>query len=219
MNIVKRTPVIHLAGIIRISLTALFIVFVGFSARGGEPTDQVKATTEQILSVLRDPKWTSPSQHKEQVDTIQKLISERFDWEAISQGCLGRHWRDRSAAEKREFQSLLENFLRRNYVDKITSSYTNLVEVRYLNEKVIDISASVQTKVVTQKTEASVEYRLRKKSAASGWKVYDALIEGVSLVKNYRVQFDEIINSSSFEKLVARIKKRIEEAADPDVPL
>ena len=195
-------------------LFAAVFCLMACTAHGGEPTEQVKETADQILSVLGDPKWGSANQHEAQVDVIQELISRRFDWEAISRSCLGRHWRVRSTTEKRQFQTLLEDFLRRNYVEQITSSYTNLVEVRYLGEKVISNSASVRTKVITRKNEASVEYRLRKRQ--SSWKVYDALIEGVSLVKNYRVQFDEIIRKSSYEDLVKRIRKRIEEGKPAD---
>lgn len=198
----------------------LVVIFClrAFAAGGGEPTEQVKETADQILSVLRDPKWGSSDQHQSQIDIIQGLISRRFDWEAISQGCLGRHWRNRSSTEKRQFQVLLEDFLRRNYVEQVTSSYTNLVEVQYLSERVIGDYASVRTKVITQKTDASVEYRLRKRKGGSGWKVYDALIEGVSLVKNYRVQFDEIIRKSSYEELVKRIKRRIQDGVAADLP-
>ena len=210
----KKTPTFKANRFVTGGLFAFLFCLMACTALGGEPTKQVKETANQILSVLGDPKWASANQHQAQVDAIQGLISQRFDWEAISRSCLGRHWRVRSNTEKRQFQALLEDFLRRNYVEQVTSTYTNLVEVRYLGEKVIGTSVSVRTKVITQKNEASVEYRLRKKQ--SNWKVYDALIEGVSLVKNYRVQFDEIIRKSSYEALVKRIRKRIKEGKPAD---
>src|SRR6185436_6636635 len=126
------------------------------------------------------------------------------------------HWQKRTPAEQKEFMDLFKQFLERTYLDKIEPYYNELDKITYQGEKIIDNYASVKSVITTKRQiDHPVEYRLEKGSN-NNWRVYDVLIEGVSLVKNYRVQFDEIISKSSFEGLIKDLRTKIETNAKLD---
>ncbi len=189
----------------------ILVTFIALTAsltsRAGQPTDQVKVTTDKVLGLLTAPNLQGDKK-VERRQAIRKEIDRRFNWPTIARGCLGRHWTKRSPAERKEFASLFSRFLEDTYLDKFETYYTDLDKIDYLGEKIIDDYASVRLQITTKKQIAHpVEYRLEKSGAE--WQIYDVLIEGVSLVKNYRDQFDEIIARSGYEKLVADLKAKL----------
>jgi phospholipid transport system substrate-binding protein len=175
--------------------------------RAAEPKDEIKATTDHILAVLRDKELAGDAHRGERRRRIRVEMDARFDWVAVARGCLGRHWSKRSPAQQEEFVNVFGPFLKRTYTEKFETYYGDLEKVEYLGQRVIENYASVKV-VLTTKEQVThpVEYRLEKAGQAGDWRIYDVLIEGVSLIKNYRDQFDDIIAKSSYEKLLEDIK-------------
>ena len=192
-------------------LCALFLgLLISTASAEEQPLVQVRTTADNILKVLNAPDLQGESKRAERRRLIRQELEERFDWNTICRSCLGRHWPKLTPAQQSEFIELFKNFLERTYLDRIEPYYNQLDRIDYHGERIVDKTyASVKTVVVTkEKIEHPVEYRLEK-NAAGGWRVYDVVIEGVSLAKNYRTQFDEIITRSSFQALVADLKVKM----------
>jgi phospholipid transport system substrate-binding protein len=170
--------------------------------------DQLQATISKIIEILKDPALKGEAATQQRRETLRKVIYEQFSFEKMSQLCLGKHWKDRSNEEKKEFIELFGKLLEDTYLSKI-EGYTN-EKVEYLKEVVTDKRAQVNTRIVTEKIEIPIDYRLYQEKDGS-WKVYDLVIEGVSLVGNYRSQFDEILQRDNYEKLIEELKKKIQE--------
>ncbi len=193
------------------AFTFLFNVTAGVQA--ARAIDQVKATADRVIALLNDPALQGDDKKAERHRLIRQELDARFDWPEIARGCLGRHWSKRNNDERKEFMALFSEFLERTYLDRIEPYYADLEKLDFLGEKIIDNYASVKTVISTKKKiDHPVEYRLQK--TGDEWRVYDVVIEGVSLVKNYRVQFDEIIAKSSYESLIKDIKSKIQTGTD-----
>lgn len=192
-----------------IFLSLIIFVFFNLSvAYSGTPTEDIKKTVDKVLDILRNKELKKPEKTAERRALIRKAVDERFDFEEMSRRSLGIHWKDRTAEEKKEFVPLFTDLLERSYIKKI-ESYTD-EEIIYTGETIEGEYASVKTKIVTKKNvEIPIEYRLFKKNAK--WEVYDVIIEGVSLVNNYRTQFNKIIRTQSYAELVKRLKNKQEE--------
>jgi len=196
----------------------VFIVFVIFLAASsaslyaGEPTNQVKGSVDKVIDVLKDKELKNPSKAEQRRAAIRKTVGERFDFEEMSKRTLAVHWQERTAEERKEFISLFSDLLERSYINKI-ERYTD-EKIIYGDESVEGDYGTVKTKIVTKRNEEiPIEYKLIKKGTQ--WEVYDVVIEGVSLVNNYRNQFSKIISSGSYEELIKRLKnKRVEGLAD-----
>lgn len=184
-----------------------FLVLVNPKAYGGEPTQNIKDTTEKIIAILTDPELKKPQMKEKRRRLIREAIDERFDWEEFSKRSLSIYWRQRTPEEKREFIELYGKLLERTYLDKV-EGYSG-EKVFYLRENVEGDYATVDVKVLTpEKVEIPVQYRMKKKH--NRWMVYDIIIEGVSLVNNYRAQFKSIIMRSSYKGLVKKLREKVE---------
>jgi len=178
------------------------------SAWAGEPTDQVKETTDKILAIVTDPALKVPEKAGERQRLIRQAVDERFDWEEMSRRTLARYWAERTEAEKKAFIDVFGQLLERTYMDKV-EGYSG-EKVLYVGERVEGEYGAVAVKIVTQQTrEISVIYRMKKKGGS--WYVYDISIEGVSLINNYRTQFNSILSRSSFESLMERLREKVKQ--------
>src|SRR5512136_1570135 len=174
----------------------------------GVPTEKVQETTDKILAIVSDPALKDPAKEAQRRERIRKTVDELCDWDEMSRRSLGRHWAQRSEQEKKEFVRLFGQLLERTYIDKV-ESYSG-EKVNYLGERVDGDYAEVEVKIVTKKnTEIPVLYKLRTRDQK--WWVYDMVIEGVSLVNNYRTQFSDILGKSSFEGLMKKLKEKTAE--------
>lgn len=172
---------------------------------GGQVTNEVQKSIDRIISILTDPKYKGPEKKTERRALIRQMANERFNWEEMARRSLGPHWRDRSEAERKEFISLFGNLLERTYIDKI-ESYSG-EKVIYAGESVDGEYSTANTKVLTKNgTEVPLDYRLMKVNGQ--WKVYDIVVAGVSLVNNYRSQFNSILVRSSFKDLLEKLKAK-----------
>jgi phospholipid transport system substrate-binding protein len=172
----------------------------------GAPTKDIKQTTDRILAVVSDPALKGPENEKKRRTLIRQAVDERFDWEAMTQRSLARHWQKRTEAEKKEFIMLFGKLLERTYLAKV-GSYSG-EKVIYIGESIDGKYATVTAKILTHsETEVEVLYRL--KDLNGDWRVYDISIEGVSLVNNYRKQFNSIIVRSSYNELVRKLREKV----------
>ncbi len=186
-------------------VSLLLVIGVVAPVSAGEPAEQIKQTTEKILSIVKDSALKNPSKAQERRELIRKAVDERFDWEEMGRRSLGRYWAQRTAEEKREFIRLFADLVERTYMAKV-EGYSG-EKVRYDGETLDGAYAVVRVSIITEKNkDISVDYRLRKEG--NEWLVYDVSIEGVSLVNNYRTQFNSIILQSSYEDLVKKMKAK-----------
>jgi phospholipid transport system substrate-binding protein len=175
------------------------------NAHAGIPAERIRATTEQVLKVLQDPQFKSESRKQERRELLKQAIYPRFDFAEMAKRSLGPHWQKRSDAERQEFIQLFTEALEGAYVDTIAS---------YSGEKIIlgketqeGNLAEVSTKIVTPKgEEIAVNYKLHQ--TGDDWKVYDVVVENISLVSNYRSQFNRVIAQTSYEELLRRMKAK-----------
>jgi phospholipid transport system substrate-binding protein len=172
----------------------------------GEPTEQIKQTTDKILSIVKDPGLKRPSKAQERRRLIRKAADERFDWEEMARRSLGRYWAQRTAEEKKEFVSLFSELVERTYMSQV-ENYSG-ESVQYGKETIDGDYAVVAVDILSQKNkDISVDYRLQKEG--NEWLIYDVSIEGVSLVNNYRTQVNSIIVQSSYENLIKKLRAKV----------
>jgi phospholipid transport system substrate-binding protein len=183
----------------------LLTLLLGVSVWAGEPLDQVKQTTDKILSILNNPSLRVAGKAEEQKGLIWKAIDERFDWEELSRRSLGPHWTKLNSEDRKEFINLYSTLLRRAYLNRV-DDYSG-ENVRYEQERIDGDYAVVEVRVLTRiGKEIPATYRLKRNGAV--WRVYDIWVQGVSLVNNYRAQFNSIIVRSSYGELVRLLKQR-----------
>jgi len=166
--------------------------------------------------VLQEKSLQGPEHTEKRREKMRQSVFQRFGFEEMAQRALGPHWQKRTPAEKKEFTTLFSELLERSYINKI-ESYTSEQKVLYTKETIEkDGYASVRTEIVVKRdANVEVEYRLLKRDG--NWQVYDVVIEGVSLVNNYRTQFNNIVSQESYDALVKKLKLKIEQerAASP----
>lgn len=182
-----------------------FYLFMPSYLNAGPPTDQIQSTLDKVLVILRDPELKSEAKKKERRARLRQVIYSRFDFSEMAKRSLGSHWRGLGPEQQREFTEIFTDLLESAYVDKIEGY--NDEKFVYTKENQDQNFAEVNTKVMTRKSqEFSINYRLHL--VKGNWKVYDMVVENISLVNNYRAQFNRIMTNSSYEELVRRMRER-----------
>jgi len=202
----KATRMIRWSRVAAVGFLYLFFsILLPAPARAGGPTDQVRGTVDKVLTIVRSSHPTSKAQMEAQRAQLAEVIYPRFDFTEMAKRSLGRHWAGRTPDEQREFVTIFAAMLGRSYADNI-ESYTSQ-NVLYTRESEDQNYAQVDTKIVTEnRPPLSINYKLQ--SVDKVWKVYDLVIEDISVVNNYRSQFDRVIARSSFEELVRVMKEK-----------
>lgn len=178
----------------------LAVLAVVGPAWAGPPTDQVRQYTDQVQKILEDPVLKQGDKRA----AVRKVAVEVFDVNETAKRALGLHWQSRTPAEREEFVQLFADLLERTYISKI--DLYGGERLKYTSETVDRDFAVVRAKVLTNRgTEVPVEARMLKR--AEQWYIYDIIIENVSLIGNYRTQFDRIIRTASFQELVRKLKE------------
>jgi phospholipid transport system substrate-binding protein len=180
-------------------------------AMSGTPTGFVKQTTASILQVFEDPDLQGPGHREERLARLRHIADTAFDWEEIARRVLATHWRERTPQERQEFPVLLRDAVQAMYLERLEEAARQRLPekqaIAYGDEVVDGTRAVVRATIATKRQwEIPLEYRLRHSSG--GWRVYDVVILGVSLVNNYRVQFHRVITQSSYQGLVQQLKAR-----------
>jgi len=198
----SRRPHVLLALVLAVAVTML----TGQPAMAGAPTEQLRGQIDRVIKTLEDPELKGHV--KERRTAVRKIANETFDFGETARRSLGRHWQGRTDAEREEFVQLFSDLLERSYISKIETYGGE--KISYNGDAIDGDQARVQTKLLTKGgSDVPIEYRMHKKS--DRWLVYDVVIEGVSLVANYRTQFNKIIQTSSFAELVKKMKNKQEE--------
>ena len=181
------------------------------TACAGDETDQIRETADAVIAVLNNKELKKPENKLKRRKLLREIVDKRFDFAEMAKRSLGLAWNKRTPEEKKEFVSLFSDLLEDTYIRKI-KRYEH-EKVIYTGERVEGSYAAVRTKVVTdQGVEIPVEYRIFKKGTK--WEVYDIIIEGVSLVNNYRSQFSSIINSDTYAGLVKKLKEKVKKESE-----
>jgi len=171
----------------------------------GPPADQVRLQIDRVVDVLTDPALKAVGRERERQAAVRRIAEEVFDLGEMTRRTLGPHWQRRTEAERAEIVALFADLLERAYFSRIATYSGERITV--LGDSIDGDLALVRTRIVThQGTEIPVDYRMLRRG--DRWMVYDLSIEGVSLVANYRAQFNKIIQTSSYEALVDRLKSK-----------
>ena len=183
-----------------LTLTAIFALVTAGTAVAGEPTDQVRRSVDEVLKIVQSQPDGSARRA-----AVRQAANRLFDFEETAKRALGPHWQQRTPAEREEFVRLFSDLLEAAYVGKIDLYQGE--KITYVGETVDGDQATVKTRIVTkQGNEVPVDYRLSREK--DRWRVYDVIIEGVSLVADYRTQFNKIIQTSSYDDLVKRMRAK-----------
>lgn len=174
----------------------------------GAPTDQLRTQIDRVVKILEDPELKKDGRQRDRRAAVRLIANEIFDFSETARRSLARHWAARTAAEREEFVQLFADLLERSYISKI--ELYGGEKIGFVAESVEGDGASVRSKLVTkQGTEIPIDYRMLRRGER--WLVYDVVIEGVSLIANYRTQFNKIITTSSYQELVRKMRTKQEE--------
>ena len=173
-------------------------------------TDAVKGSINELLRILEDPALKQAARSDEKIRLLEKTAAERFDYTEMSRRTLGSEWAKLDDGQKKEFVDVFQKFLSATYVDRLQGYSGDPID--YLSERREGDYAEVRTKVNYNKAEVPMDYRLMNK--AGNWRVYDVVIDGVSVVANYRGQFTKIIRQSSYDDLLKQLKAKSQKRAE-----
>lgn len=186
---------------------ALFLLFFCVPAQAAEaPLVTVQTAVNQVMAILNDKALQGEEGTAEKVKKIWVIVDGVFDYKKLSQQALGKNWRTITPEEREEFTRLFSRFLGQVYITKISSFSDNTVN--FTGEVALSATVSeVRTKVKTAQNEIPIAYRLTLKDGE--WKVYDVIVEGVSLLNNYRSQFRDILAKRSMQSLLAQLREKV----------
>ncbi len=190
-----------------VGLTLSVLLIFPLASLAGTPLEAIRADINKVLDILRDPSLGGESGKKTKKAKIRSIANEMFDFNELSRRTLGQSWKKLDAGQQKEFTDLYSSLLEETYANKILS-YTNEKVLYGKETNLTEKTVEVQTTIVTKKADIPVNYRVIQKG--SDWKVYDVVIEGVSLISNYRSQFREILLNKSPEALLDTLRKKVE---------
>jgi phospholipid transport system substrate-binding protein len=184
-----------------IPLIVALVLGLASAAWAGPPTEQLRTYTDQVVKILQNPSMTLPDRR----EAVRHLAEEVFDVTETAKRALGQHWQQRTPAEQDEFVKLFANLLEQTYISRIDEFGGE--RLTYVSEQIDGDRAIVRAKITTKNgTDVPVESRVLLKG--NRWLIYDILIENLSLISNYRAQFDRVIRTASYDELVKRLKTK-----------
>jgi len=187
-----------------VSLVAMLLC-AALPLQAGAPTVEIRTAIDQAVQILKSAKLDNSKQRAQVIDQLREIVYTRFDFEEMAKRSLGSHWRRLSPSQQKEFVTAFTELLETTYADKIDLYEGQQVE--YTGETIDKNYAEVNTRVIGKNRESySVDYRLHQ--VGGQWRIYDVVAENISLVNNYRSQFNRIVVNSSFEELIKRIKQK-----------
>ena len=190
-------------------LTILFVFSVpqGIMANPTAITNNLKHTIDRVIEILQDEKLKTDPVARRKV--LRKAINKRFNYKQMAVRALAKNWGPRSPEERKEFMRLFRDLLERAYANKIENFRDG--EIRYMDEIIKGRFAMVKTKVQQHGKSVSLDYKLIRENGK--WKVYDFIISGVSMIRNYRTQFSKTLKDKSFKELLENLEESIDEKA------
>jgi len=189
-------------------LALISLLTLAAPAAAAAPQEVVKEVIDQVLGILNNPAYAGPAQKERRHQLVRELVDRHFDYREMSKRSLGAAWNNLSNAQRDDFVSLFAELLEDSYAGKI-ERYVQHLRIDYTGQNVEEGYAEVRTVVVQPNDRFPITYRLE--NASGDWMVYDVVIDGVGMVSNYRSQFARVINQSSYNGLVERLRTRVNE--------
>ncbi len=193
-------------------LFVLFFVSMTLGTAAASPTETIRGPLDQAISILKDPKYQSddPGLKVAQRDKIWAAVEGTFDFREVSRRALARNWKAFSADEQKEFATVFAKMLGNIYVERIQTGFADQ-KIEFTDEVLHDSKplAIVKTFIIDDRNKIPVDYSLKK--IGDRWRIYDVKVEGVSLVKNYRTQFNDILRKEKPAQLIERLKTKVAE--------
>jgi len=187
-------------------LTGILILSVPPALWASKPINEIRIVVNHALQIVKESRLESKQKRQDLVGRLEKIIDPLFDFKEMAKRSLGLHWSTLTQEERQEFVPLFRDFLGKVYLGRVNSY--NGEQVLFIGETLGHDYAEVDTKVVDEKgNQLPVVYMVKHHDG--DWKIYDVLIDHVSLVDNYRSQFDRVIAGSSYRELVERMKQRL----------
>jgi phospholipid transport system substrate-binding protein len=192
-----------------VGMTLILCLIFPVSSFSGQPTEAVKGNLDKVLDVLRDPSLKAESAKKAKKDKIRDISQEMFDFTELSKRSLGKNWSKFNPDQQNEFVGLYKSLLEDAYADKIML-YTDVKIVFSKEVALTEKTVEVQSTVLRKSGEIPIYYRVIMKDGV--WRVYDVVIEGISLINNYRSQFKEILANKPPASLLETLRKKVGKA-------
>jgi len=188
-------------------LLMAFSIFIFFTCavQAGEATDRIKAATDKLVEIITDHDLDAPDMAETRAHMIRETVDQVFNWSAFSQRALGRHWRKLSQKEKDEFTFLFGQLIEQTYMDK-TRQYSG-EKLNFIREETEGKYGVVDAEGIKGGANIAIQFRIMKVNEK--WYIYDVYVEGVSLVNNYRVQFNNILIKSGYNELLDKLKSKL----------
>jgi phospholipid transport system substrate-binding protein len=197
-----------------IAVVLMLAMAAGRPAWAGAPTEQLRTQIDRVIKVLEDPEMAKEARMVERRTVIRRVANDIFDFTETTRRSLGPHWHARTPQEREEVTRLYADLLERSYIGKI-EMYSG-EKIQFLGDTIDGDQATVRTRLVTkQGTDIPVDYRMHR-VPGDRWLTYDVSIEGVSLVANYRAQFNKIIRTSGYASLVKKLAAKEQEGMQAD---
>lgn len=190
-----------------LALAILCFSSVSRSTAVPDPTEQMRPLVDRIVGILTDPALQGEDKCFERRERVMQIAHEQFDFVEMSKRVLGKQWRQLSPSEKQEFTGLFTTLLEHAYIGKIEDY--NHQKVEFKSQRVKKNRAEVKTVIIDQEVTIPVSYIMILKDGQ--WKVYDIIVEGVSLVRNYMEQFKEILRTEGYSTLLTQLKDKVNE--------
>jgi phospholipid transport system substrate-binding protein len=186
-------------------LTFIFLIALPLNLYAATATDAVKGGVDAILTKLRDPAFKQKSK-QEQIEGIRETINDIFDWTELSKRTLGKNWKKFSPEQQKEFTDLFSTLLENVYADRLLAYSDEKVvfeKETELKKGRVEVASHIR---LADGKQVPLNYRMIQKEGK--WRVYDIVIEGVSMVKNYRSQFKKLLTNKKPEDLIETLKKK-----------
>jgi phospholipid transport system substrate-binding protein len=201
-----KTPMNQNLNAISVAMFLVFLSLLPSNLMAGTPTDQIRATVDEVVAILKDPQLQTEERHEERRKRLKQAIHRRFDFTEMARRSLGSEWRRLTPAERDQFTLLFTNLLERTYIDTLQSLDDE--EIDFQEERREGDYAEVKSRILsTNGRDISINYR--SFLVDGEWKIHDIVAENISLVNNYRSQFKRILAKSSYDELVRRIRKKL----------
>jgi phospholipid transport system substrate-binding protein len=194
---------------VKILLSILISVVMSGSAlaQNSRPIDIIQNTIDKTLTIMNDPQYESDAQQDQLQQKVWDVVRDVFDYNEIARRALARNWKQFTSAQRKEFTQVFSELLKNTYLNRLKREYKDTKFTYEGQELISETKAKVKTKLERKTLEAAVNYRMRYQNEK--WRIYDITIEGVSMVKNYRSQFKEILTKESPAQLIERLKEKL----------
>ena len=193
-------------------ISVIVILFIGLASPGlaAQPLDELKAPIEEIITILRDPRYKDISQREQQREKMWQVAQNIFDFEAIARSTLKRHrWKSLTSQQQQKFTDVFARFVGNNYFNSIQGNYQN-EQVVFLGQRMKSNSkALVETKILREEIEIPVDYSMWRRQGK--WMIFNVYVEGVSLLVNYRNDFERFLEDQTPDQLIERLKEKVAE--------